>query len=70
MSLSSYMLLIGIFSAAKELSRDVLVRHEIYKIAGEHSDLLSNISRAELTKMVGKRVSRILDKMKDKFDAL
>ena len=69
MSLASYMLLTGIFSAAKELSRDVLVRQEIYKIAGEHSDLLSTIGRAELNKVVEKRVSGLLDKMKDEMDA-
>jgi hypothetical protein len=70
MSLASYMLLIGIFSAAKELSKDVLVRREIYKIAGEHSDLLSNIGIAELSKMLEKKVSIIMDKMKDEIEPL
>lgn len=69
MSLASYMLLIGIFSTAKELARDVLVRREIYKLAGQHSDLLSNISRAELNRMVEKSVSGIVKKMKDEIDA-
>jgi uncharacterized membrane protein (UPF0136 family) len=69
MSLASYMLLIGIFAAAKELSRDISVRREIYKIAGEHSDLLSNIGIAELNKILEKRVSGILNKMKDEIDA-
>jgi hypothetical protein len=69
MSLASYMLFNGFFSAAKELSRDVLVRREIYKIAGEHSDLLGTIGRAELNKMVEKRVSGVLNKMKDEIEA-
>jgi uncharacterized membrane protein (UPF0136 family) len=68
MSLASYMLLIGIFTAAKELSRDISVRREIYKIAGEHSDLLRNIGIAESNKILEKRVSGILNKMKDEID--
>jgi hypothetical protein len=63
------LLLTGIFTAAKEMSRDVLVRREIYKIAGEHSDLLSTIGRAELNKMVEKKVSGVLYKMKGEIDA-
>ncbi len=69
MSLASYMLLVGIFSSAKELSRDVLVRREIYKIAGEHSNLLRHIGMAELNKILEKKVSGILIKVKDEIDA-
>ncbi len=69
MGLASYMLLIGVFSAAKELSIDVSVRREIYKIAGEHSDLLSNIGRAELSKTLEKRVSGILNNIKNEINA-
>ncbi len=70
MSLASYMLLIGIFSAAKELSKDALVRREIYKIAGEHSDLFRNIGIAELNKMLEKKVSVSLSKMRDEIEPL
>jgi hypothetical protein len=68
MGLASYMLLMGIFSAAKELSRDVLVRREIYKLVGERPDLFTNIGRAEVTKILEKRVSKILANRKDKVD--
>lgn len=70
LSLASYMLLIGIFSAAKEMSKDVLVRREIYKIVGERSDLLGNIGMAELNKMLEKRVSVITSKIKDEIEPL
>ena len=70
MSLASFMLLTGIFSAAKELSKDVLVRRDLYKIAREHSDLFSNIGRAELDKMLEKKVSVILSKIEDKIEPL
>ena len=70
MSLASYMLLIGIFSAAKEMSKDVLVRREIYKIVGERSDLLGNIGIAELNKMLEKKVSVITSKIKEEIEPL
>jgi hypothetical protein len=70
LSLASYMLLIGIFYAAKEMSKDVLVRREIYKIVGERSDLLGNIGMAELNKMLEKRVSVITSKIKDEIEPL
>jgi hypothetical protein len=68
MSLASFMLLVGIFSAAKELSKDVLVRREIYKIAGEHSDLFGNIGKAETNKLLEKKVSVIMSKIKDEIE--
>ena len=70
MSLASYMLLIGIFSAAKEISKDVLVRREIYKIVRHHSDLFGNIGLAELNKMLEKKVSVITSKIKDEIEPL
>lgn len=70
MSLASYMLLIGIFSAAKEISKDVLVRREIYKIVGHQSDLFGNIGLAELNKMLEKKVSVITSKIKDEIEPL
>jgi len=69
MSLVSYMLLIGIFSAARELSRDVSIRREIYKITGEQLGLIGNIGIAELNKTLEKRVKNILNKMKNEIDA-
>ena len=51
------------------MSRDVSVRREIYKIAGEQVGLLSNIGMAELNKILEKRVKNILNNMKDEIDA-
>jgi hypothetical protein len=68
MGLASYMLLIGIFSSARELSRDLSVRREIYKITGEQLGLLSNIGVAELNKTLEKRVNKIFNTMKDEID--
>jgi anaerobic ribonucleoside-triphosphate reductase len=57
------MLLIGIFSSAKELSRDNMIRREIYKVAGEQLDLFRNISEADLVRTSEKRVKAIIDKV-------
>jgi hypothetical protein len=68
MGLASYMLLIGIFSSARELSKDLSVRREIYRITGEQLGLLSNIGVAELNKTLEKRVKKIFNTMKDEID--
>jgi hypothetical protein len=68
MGLASYMVLIGIFSSARELSKDLSVRREIYRITGEQLGLLSNIGVAELNKTLEKRVKKIFNTMKDEID--
>lgn len=63
MGLASYMLLTGIFSSAKEYSRDNMIRREIYKIAGEQLSLFHNITMAELVRSSERRVKAIVDKV-------
>ena len=43
MGLASYLLLIGLFTASKQLSRDALIRKELNQITGEQMSLLKNI---------------------------
>jgi hypothetical protein len=59
--LASYMLLIGIFLLSIRLSRDSLVRKEIYNLAEEQSKLFRNIGIAQMEKTLQKQVKQILD---------
>src|SRR5919108_3406085 len=63
LGLAAYMLLIGIFTSAKELSRDNMIRREIYKVAGEQFNLFRNISEADLVRTSEKQVKAIIDKV-------
>ena len=63
MAFASYMLFIGLYRSAKELTSDSSVRREIYKIAGEEYDLLRTIGLAELNRTVKSRVDPLLKKI-------
>lgn len=63
MALASYMLFVGIYRSAKELTSDATIRREIYKIAGQEFGLLRNIGLAELNRTVKARVDPILKKI-------
>ena len=64
LGLASYLLLIGLFTASKQLSRDALIRKELNQIAGEQMSLLKNIGAAELERNLIKRIRPIMDKTK------
>ena len=61
--LASYMLLMGIFLLSIRLSRDSLIRREIYNLAEEQFELFRNIGVAQMEKVLQKRVRQILDKV-------
>ena len=65
MGLGSYMLMMGLFSTAIILSRDTVIRQEIFKLAGEKKGLLDSIGVAELSDNLEDRITVILDKTKD-----
>lgn len=56
---ASYLLLLGIFSSTKELSLDSKIRRELHK-TGKQSELLENISKAEVEKTVIKTVQQVI----------
>ncbi|MBA3283694.1 MAG: hypothetical protein H0U27_01360, partial [Nitrosopumilus sp.] len=58
-TIASYMVLLGIFLSAKELSLDARIRKELYR-TGKESLLLQNISFAELEKTFKKKMEKIL----------
>lgn len=58
-TLASYMVLLGIFLSAKELSLDARIRKELYR-TGKESMLLQNISIAELEKIFEKKMEKIV----------
>jgi hypothetical protein len=57
--LSSYLILIGIYSAAVSVSQDVNLRNSIRKNTQQQSELLSNIGTAQMQKELEKRVITI-----------
>ena len=59
--LASYLLLIGIFLLSIRLSRDSLIRKEIYHLAEEQFKLFGNIGIAQMEKTLQKQVKQILD---------
>jgi hypothetical protein len=56
MGLSSYLILIGIYSSAISLSQDINLRKSIRKTTKQQSELLSDIGTAEMQKELEKRV--------------
>ena len=63
MTIASYMLFVGIYRSAKELTSDATIRREIYKIAGQEFSLLRHIGLAELNSTVKARVDPIIEKI-------
>lgn len=60
--LGSFLLLIGLYMSATQLSRDIAIRKEIYKATGEQFGLLKSIGIAEVNKNLERRVKQILQK--------
>jgi hypothetical protein len=60
--LGAYLLLIGIFTSAIHISRDAMVRRELYKSAVSQLDLLRNIGTSEMEKALQTKVSDLQQK--------
>jgi hypothetical protein len=65
MGLSSYLILIGIYSSAVSISQDINLRKSIRKAAQQQSELLSDIGTAQMQKELEKRVMRIVKEDSD-----
>ncbi len=65
MGLSSYLILIGIYSSAISISEDQNLRKSIRKATIQQSDLLSDIGTAEMQMELEKRVMRIVKEDSD-----
>lgn len=65
LGLSSYLILIGIYSAAISISEDINLRTSIRRATKQQSDLLSDIGTAQMQKELEKRVMTIVKKNSD-----
>jgi hypothetical protein len=65
MGLSSYLILVGIYSAAVSVSEDIKLRQSIRKIAIKESKLLDSIGSAEMEQQIEKRVMASTKAAKD-----
>jgi hypothetical protein len=61
MGLSSYLILVGIYSSAISVAQDLELRKLIRKYARKESKLLDNIGLAEMEKEVQNRVMKIVN---------
>jgi hypothetical protein len=59
-SLSSYMIMIGIFASAISISEDINIRQIIRKSIGSESKLLDNIGSSRMEQELQKRVTKII----------
>ena len=59
MPLGSYLLFIGILSSAQNISRNIVIRKELYKSANSQHDLLKIIGMAQMEKEFLKRYKSI-----------
>jgi hypothetical protein len=65
MGLSSYLILIGIYSSALLISEDLHLRKSIRKTTEQQLELLSDIGTAQMQKELEKRVMRIVKEDSD-----
>ncbi|MBV9176151.1 MAG: hypothetical protein JO297_03860 [Nitrososphaeraceae archaeon] len=65
MGLSSYLILIGIYSSAVSISQDINLRKSIRKATQQQSQLLSDIGIAQMQKELEKRVMKIVKEDSD-----
>jgi hypothetical protein len=65
--LSSYMLLLGLYSSAVSISQDVRLRLSIRRSAFEESKLLDRIGSAEMEQELQRRVTRVVKDTSDKM---
>jgi hypothetical protein len=67
MGLSSYLILIGIYSSAVSVAHDVKLRQSIRKAVEQQSELLGNIGTAQMEQELQKRVIRFVKEHSDKM---
>lgn len=67
--LSSYLILVGIYSSAVSLSQDVKLRQSIRKIAVEESKLLDSIGSAQMEQKILRKVMIITKQQQDYMTA-
>ena len=65
MGLSSYLILIGIYSSAISISDNINLCKSIRKITKQQSDLLSGIGTSQMQKELEKRVMKIVMETSD-----
>jgi hypothetical protein len=65
--LASYLILVGIYTCARELAKDSAVRKEIYKVAEYEFSLLGRIGLAELNRSIESRVSPMIAKFESSW---
>jgi hypothetical protein len=68
LGLASYMLLVGIYSSAKELAKDTVIRREIYRVAKREISLLSEIGMAELNKTIQSKVEPMIARLEPSWE--
>ena len=61
--LGAYLLLVGIFTSAKVISRDAAVRKEFYKSASSQLSLLKTIGVSEMEKEFEKEIKSVGEKV-------
>ena len=61
--LGAYLLLVGIFTSAKVISRDAAVRKEFYKSASSQLSLLKTIGVSEMEKEFEKQIKSVEEKV-------
>ena len=68
LGLASYMILVGIYTSAKELAKDTVIRREIYRVAEKEFSLLRQIGMAELNKSIQSRVAPMISKLNPSWE--
>jgi hypothetical protein len=59
MGLSSYLILVGVYSSAISVAQDVNLRKSIRKTVEQHSNLLDNIGTSQMEQEIHRRVIKI-----------
>jgi hypothetical protein len=59
MGLSSYLILVGVYSSAISVAQDVNLRKSIRKTVEQHSNLLDNIGTSQMEQEVQKKVVKV-----------
>jgi hypothetical protein len=68
LGLASYLLLVGIYTSAKELAKDTVVRREIYRVAENEFSLLREIGMAELDKTILTKVEPMIARLEPSWE--
>ena len=68
LALASYLLLVGIYTSARELAKDTVIRREINRVVEREFGLLRQIGMAELNKTIQSRVAPIISKLEPSWE--